>query len=143
LHDLSERFRDDVDLCNGWMVELGKVCGKKVKAMLSIDWWIDIFCGRPKHSLYFDGYQDDKLIHRTSVKTLKMSMWRTSHLQVFYSPRVFFVKNNQLFLVIPRKLKATQFSPRIARKMWMRSIKPELFIVLYLAKMEIYYARIF
>jgi hypothetical protein len=51
--------------------------------MLSIEWCIGIIGGRPKshslwsHPLHFVGYQDDKLIHHTTVKTLKMSIWRT------------------------------------------------------------------
>jgi cysteine protease ATG4 len=34
-----------------------------LKAMLSLEWCVGIIGGRPKHSLYFVGYQDDKLIH--------------------------------------------------------------------------------
>lgn len=43
--------------------KLNPIYGDCLKAMLSLEWCIGIIGGRPKHSLYFVGYQDDKLIH--------------------------------------------------------------------------------
>lgn len=43
--------------------KLNPIYGDCLKAMLSIEWCIGIIGGRPKHSLYFVGYQDDKLVH--------------------------------------------------------------------------------
>lgn len=43
--------------------KLNPIYGDCFKAMLSLEWCIGIIGGRPKHSLYFVGYQDDKLIH--------------------------------------------------------------------------------
>jgi cysteine protease ATG4 len=43
--------------------KLNPIYGDCLKAMLSLEWCIGIIGGRPKHSLFFVGYQDDKLIH--------------------------------------------------------------------------------
>lgn len=43
--------------------KLNPIYGECIKAMLSLDWCIGIIGGRPKHSLYFIGYQEDRLIH--------------------------------------------------------------------------------
>lgn len=43
--------------------KLNPIYGDCLKAMLSLEWCIGIIGGRPKHSLFFIGYQDDKLIH--------------------------------------------------------------------------------
>ncbi|KAL7020612.1 hypothetical protein ACKWTF_011587 [Chironomus riparius] len=43
--------------------KLNPIYSDCLKAMLSLEWCIGIIGGRPKHSLYFVGYQDDKLIH--------------------------------------------------------------------------------
>ncbi|XP_055595848.1 cysteine protease ATG4D-like [Uranotaenia lowii] len=43
--------------------KLNPIYGDCLKAMLSLDNCIGIIGGRPKHSLYFIGYQEDKLIH--------------------------------------------------------------------------------
>lgn len=43
--------------------KLNPIYGECIKAMLSLEWCIGIIGGRPKHSLYFIGYQEDKLIH--------------------------------------------------------------------------------
>lgn len=43
--------------------KLNPIYADCLKAMLSLEWCIGIIGGRPKHSLYFVGYQDDKLIH--------------------------------------------------------------------------------
>lgn len=42
---------------------LNQIYGDCLKAMLSLDYCIGIIGGRPKHSLYFVGYQEDKLIN--------------------------------------------------------------------------------
>ncbi|XP_035892643.1 cysteine protease ATG4C [Anopheles stephensi] len=43
--------------------KLNPIYNECLKAMLSLDYCIGIIGGRPKHSLYFVGYQEDKLIH--------------------------------------------------------------------------------
>lgn len=43
--------------------KLNPIYNDCLKAMLSLDNCIGIIGGRPKHSLYFVGYQEDKLIH--------------------------------------------------------------------------------
>ena len=43
--------------------KLNPIYGDCLKPMLSLEWCIGIIGGRPKHSLFFVGYQDDKLIH--------------------------------------------------------------------------------
>uniref|UniRef100_A0A182M0L5 Cysteine protease n=1 Tax=Anopheles culicifacies TaxID=139723 RepID=A0A182M0L5_9DIPT len=43
--------------------KLNPIYNECLKAMLSLDYCIGIIGGRPKHSLYFIGYQEDKLIH--------------------------------------------------------------------------------
>ncbi|XP_053684547.1 cysteine protease ATG4D [Sabethes cyaneus] len=43
--------------------KLNPIYSDCLKAMLSLDNCIGIIGGRPKHSLYFVGYQEDKLIH--------------------------------------------------------------------------------
>lgn len=42
---------------------LNQIYGDCLRAMLSLDYCIGIIGGRPKHSLYFVGYQEDKLIN--------------------------------------------------------------------------------
>uniref|UniRef100_A0A336L0T6 Cysteine protease n=1 Tax=Culicoides sonorensis TaxID=179676 RepID=A0A336L0T6_CULSO len=42
---------------------LNQIYGDCLKAMLSLEYCIGIIGGRPRHSLYFVGYQEDKLIH--------------------------------------------------------------------------------
>lgn len=43
--------------------KLNPIYSDCLKAMLSLEWCIGIIGGRPKHSLYFVGYQEEKLIH--------------------------------------------------------------------------------
>jgi cysteine protease ATG4 len=43
--------------------KMNLIYGDCLKAMLSLEHCIGIIGGRPKHSLYFVGYQEDKLIH--------------------------------------------------------------------------------
>lgn len=43
--------------------KLNPIYADCLKAMLSLEYCIGIIGGRPKHSLYFVGYQEDKLIH--------------------------------------------------------------------------------
>ena len=43
--------------------KLNPIYNECLKAMLSLDNCIGIIGGRPRHSLYFIGYQEDKLIH--------------------------------------------------------------------------------
>ncbi|KAG8232564.1 hypothetical protein J437_LFUL008702 [Ladona fulva] len=43
--------------------KLNSIYGPCLTAVLTLDQCIGIIGGRPKHSLYFVGFQDDKLIH--------------------------------------------------------------------------------
>lgn len=43
--------------------KLNPIYANSLKALLSVDYCIGIIGGRPKHSLYFMGFQEDKLIH--------------------------------------------------------------------------------
>lgn len=43
--------------------KLNPIYGACLTAVLSLEYCIGIIGGKPKHSLYFVGYQDDKLIH--------------------------------------------------------------------------------
>lgn len=42
---------------------INKIYAECLKAMLSLEWCIGIIGGKTNHSLYFIGYQDEKLIH--------------------------------------------------------------------------------
>lgn len=43
--------------------KLNSIYANSLKALLSTEYCIGIIGGRPKHSLYFIGFQEDKLIH--------------------------------------------------------------------------------
>lgn len=43
--------------------KLNQIYGPCLTSLLTLDFCIGIIGGRPKHSLYFVGYQDDRLIH--------------------------------------------------------------------------------
>ncbi|KAG5671847.1 hypothetical protein PVAND_002021 [Polypedilum vanderplanki] len=68
--------------------KLNPIYSDCLKAMLSLEWCIGIIGGRPKHSLYFVGYQDDKLIHLDPhYSQSNIEIYPTSYPMFVFNPR--------------------------------------------------------